>query len=111
MPRFASVQEESERRVPQETSWSIRARMDFSSTLCRAMAPVGRGNSFGCGWFCCGSAGSRGADCCAKAGEKAIQKQTLAAKVLARSVRCRYLPLVIECAPQKECVQQSGILA
>src|SRR6266849_10779588 len=111
MPRFASVQEERDSLVPQETSWSIRARIDFSSTLCRAMAAAGRSNTFGCGCPCCGSAGSRGADCCAKAGEMAIQKQTLAKKLLPRSPRCVEMPLFIDCAPRKECVQQSGILA
>src|SRR5260370_783842 len=50
MPRFASVQEERDRRVPQETSWSMRARMDFSSTLFREMAPAGRATGW-C-WRC-----------------------------------------------------------
>src|SRR5713226_3684318 len=101
MPRFASVQEERDRRVPQDTRWSISARIDFSSTLCRAMAAGGRGNNFGCGWPCCGSAGSCGADCGAKAGEMAIQKQTLAKKLLPRSPRCVEMPLFIDCAPGK----------
>src|SRR5216684_1416224 len=101
IPRLASVQEERDSLVPQETSWSIRARIDFSSTLCRAIAAAGRGNNFGCGCPCCGSAGSREADCCAKAGEMAIQKQTLAKKLLPRSVRRVGMPLVIDCAPGK----------
>src|SRR6266481_1436295 len=110
MPRFSSVQDERDSRVPQATSWSMRARIDFSSTLCRAMAAAGRGNSFACGCPCCGSAGSRGADCCAKAGEIANQKQTLATKMRPGSLRYAGMALVIDCAP-KECIQQPGILA
>src|SRR5712692_4582391 len=111
MPRFASVHEERDRRVPQETSWSMIARIDFSSTLGRAMAAAGRGNNFGCACPCCGSAGSRGADCCAKVGDTANHKQILAAMLVPRSLRFVEMRSVIGCPPRKECFQQSGILA
>jgi hypothetical protein len=45
----------------------MSARIDFSSTLARGTAIVSFAGSFGCG-FACGSAGSRGAVRCAKAG-------------------------------------------
>src|SRR5690349_3458495 len=67
-PLFASVHVESVSRVPQATSFAISALIDFSSTLARMTFPLGRANIFGCGFPLAGSAGSRGAACCAPAG-------------------------------------------
>jgi hypothetical protein len=47
IPRFESVQEESVSLVPHATSFPISARIDFSSTACRATPPAGRASSFG----------------------------------------------------------------
>ena len=82
MPRFGSVQEESVSRVPQLTKLWMSARMDFSSMLWREIAPKGRGNIFGCGFDCGGSAGSRGAVCCANAGMATSRSATAAAIVV-----------------------------
>ena len=68
IPRFGSSHEESVSLVPHATSFPISARIDFSSTACRATRPAGRGKIFGCGFPLVGSAGSRGATCCAAAG-------------------------------------------
>src|SRR5712692_3162957 len=68
IPRFESVQDESDSLVPQTTSCLISARIDFSSTCARATPPAGRGNLLGCGLPCTGSAGSRGGVRCAATG-------------------------------------------
>jgi hypothetical protein len=47
-----------EMRVPHATIESISARIDFSSTEDRAIAPLGRGIVFGFGSGCGGSAGA-----------------------------------------------------
>ncbi len=67
-PRFGSLHEESELRDPHATSRSISSRMDFSSTLLRAIAPDGRRKIFGLGLFSAGSAGSSPVETCAASG-------------------------------------------
>jgi hypothetical protein len=57
----------------------MSARMDFSSMLWREIAPKGRGKVFSCDLACGGSAGSRGAVCCANAETAAISNITVAA--------------------------------
>src|SRR5580704_1396486 len=64
-PRFGSSQLQIEMRVPHATIESISARMDFSSTEERAIAPLGRGIVLAFGRGCGGSAGSFIADRCA----------------------------------------------
>jgi len=97
-PRFASLQEAIERRVPHATSWSINARIDFSSMAARATAPPGRGNVLGFAAFCCGSAGSRPAIACATAGGHAApssdsalakNRDTTTARVVVRRLLMR----------------------
>src|SRR3984957_8195493 len=57
-PRFGSSQLPIEMRVPHATIESINARMDFSSTEERAIAPLGRGIVLAFGNGCGGSAGA-----------------------------------------------------
>src|SRR5438309_8573835 len=58
MPRLISVHDESELRVPQATSCSIKLRIPASSTSRLEIAPAGRATNFGAGLPCAGSAGS-----------------------------------------------------
>src|SRR5215472_9480362 len=69
--------------------------------LWREIAPKGRGKIFGCGFACAGSAGSRGAVCCASAGMLAISSAIAApfAAFLA-SVRIVLVQLLMCSAPQ-----------
>ena len=81
--------------------------MDFVSRAWRAIAPVGRGRTFGFGRFCWGSAGSFGADCWAKAEEQANEIHRLSLMTLLKIVVGAEIPWLIECAPENS-VLRSG---
>ena len=111
IPRFGSVQEESVSRVPQPTKLWISPRIDFSSMLCRAIAPKGRGRNFTCGFPCGGSAGSR-AVCCAKAGTAAASNSTSADPLTFRASPTIVLLRFLMCSPTADLLQKGiGILA
>src|ERR1700674_227499 len=81
IPRFESVHEESVSLVPHATSCPISARIDFSSTVWRAIAPADRGKIFGWGIPCAGSAGSRDTGCCAEASIVPNKRMTRAKRI------------------------------
>jgi len=110
-PRFGSVHEESVSRVPHFTSCAISARMDFSSTVARAILPVGRGKIFACGFTCAGSAGSRGLVFCASAAIPTNARRSDAnTAVLSERLPNLFSCSAIVCIPRVGFTDETGIL-
>src|SRR5262249_43420922 len=110
-PRLGSSHEAIVSRVPQATSLEMSARIPFSSTVERTIAPVGRAALLGAVAAFEGSAGSRGAAVrCAIAAPADTRIAAAPAQTLALRITSALFRFMLTITPTRFARNERGIL-
>src|SRR5262249_47557732 len=110
-PRLGSSHEAMVSRVPHATSLEMSARIPFSSTVERRIAPVGRARIFGAGDAFAGSAGSCGAAVsCAVAAPADTKNAARHAQILVLHSTSSLVRFMLSDDPGPICYNERGIL-